>query len=220
MFITFEGVDGSGKSTQASKLAEAFRNTGREVVMTREPGGTPGAEAIRSLLLGGEDDRWSDKSEILLFTAARRDHMEKVVWPALKRGAIVISDRFVDSTRVYQGLRSSKMRQMVDRLHDLMIGFEASRTFILDIDPEVALERSIERQSGSAQDEARYERRGLSFQISLRQGFLDLAAQGPGRYRVIDAARDPEHVFSDIHAIAISDEALRQPEPQGISPDF
>jgi dTMP kinase len=200
MFITFEGVDGSGKSTQVKLLAEAFRETGREVVVTREPGGTAGAEDIRSLLLGGEDDRWSSKSEALLFTAARRDHMEKLIWPALNRGAVVISDRFVDSTRVYQGMKSAKMRQTVDELHKMMIGFEASCTFILDIDPEVALKRSVERLAGLDVDEERFERRGLEFQQNLRAGFLDLSKSGPGRYKLIDASRDPKQVFENIRA--------------------
>ena len=123
-FITFEGIDGSGKSTQARRLAEALRARGDDVVLTREPGGAPGAEDIRRLLVEGDPDRWSPETEILLFTAARRDHLENTIQPALDRGATVISDRFADSTRVYQGAARGDLRDLVDRLHDMMIARE------------------------------------------------------------------------------------------------
>lgn len=198
MFITFEGGDGSGKTTQVRKLAEYLEMQGIEVVTTREPGGSIGAEEIRALLLSGDVDRWSAESELLLFTAARRDHLEKTVWPALRRGAVVISDRYVDSTRVYQGLRSAELREKVDRLHDLMIGYEPARTFILDIDPKAALKRGMVRlaQSGVAED--RFENMGLEFQLRLRSGFREIAASGPGRYRLIDAEGSADEVFSRI----------------------
>ena len=141
-FITFEGIDGSGKSTQARLLAERLRADGRDVVLTREPGGSPGAEEIRQLLLTGNPDRWSAETEILLFTAARRDHLEKTIRPALDRGAIVICDRFADSTRVYQGATRGELRGTVDRLHELMIGQDPDLTFVIDMDPRDALERA------------------------------------------------------------------------------
>lgn len=122
MFITFEGIDGSGKSTQARLLSERLKSHGRDVVLTREPGGAPGAEDIRKLLVEGDPGRWSAETEILLFTAARRDHLERTIRPALERGAVVISDRFADSTRVYQGAARSNLRDTVDTLHSLMIG--------------------------------------------------------------------------------------------------
>ncbi|MCW3782945.1 dTMP kinase [Defluviimonas salinarum] len=198
MFITFEGIDGSGKSTQARRLAEYFRAEGREVVLTREPGGSPGAEEIRRLLVEGEPERWSAETEILLFTAARRDHLERTVLPALERGAIVISDRFADSTRVYQGVAQPELRVLVDNLHDLMIGREPDLTFILDIDPAEGLARGMHRLAGAAIDESRFEKRGLPFQESLREGFLGLAAEFPDRFRVIPAEGGPEEVFGRI----------------------
>ncbi len=133
-FITFEGIDGSGKSTQVRTLATALRAGGAEVVETREPGGAPGAELIRALLVSGDTGRWSPETEILLFTAARRDHLERTIRPALDRGATVISDRFADSTRVYQGVARADLRPTVDALHALAIGIEPDLTLILDLD--------------------------------------------------------------------------------------
>ena len=147
-FLTFEGIDGSGKSTQARLLAEALGAAGRDVVLTREPGGSPGAEEIRRLLVEGDPDRWSPETEILLFTAARRDHLEKTIRPALDRGAVVICDRFADSTRVYQGAARGDLRAVVDQLHALMIATEPDLTFILDVDPAAALSRGLARALG------------------------------------------------------------------------
>ena len=142
MFISLEGIDGSGKSTQARMLADALRAEGREVVLTREPGGSPGAEEIRRLLVDGRADRWSAETELLLFTAARRDHLERTVRPALDRGAWVVTDRFADSTRVYQGATRGDLRDRVDALHRLMIGVEPDRTLVIDLDPAEALART------------------------------------------------------------------------------
>ena len=135
LFITLEGIDGSGKSTQAQLLAEGLRAMGYDVVRTREPGGSPGAEEIRSLVLEGPPDRWSPESELLLFTAARRDHLEKTIRPALAQGKVVICDRFADSTRIYQGITRADLRNTVDALHDLMIGQEPDLTYVIDIAP-------------------------------------------------------------------------------------
>ena len=132
-FWSFEGIDGSGKSTQARRLAEVLRQAGHEVVLTREPGGSAGAEEIRRLVLEGAVDRWSAETEILLFTAARRDHLEKTIRPALARGAVVITDRFADSTRMYQGISRGDLAQVVDDLHALMIGVEPDLTFLIDL---------------------------------------------------------------------------------------
>ncbi|EYD77753.1 Thymidylate kinase [Rubellimicrobium mesophilum DSM 19309] len=145
LFVSFEGIDGSGKSTQARLLAEALRASGREVVLTREPGGSPGAEEIRRLVLTGDRARWSPETEILLFTAARRDHLERTIRPALQRGAVVITDRFADSTRLYQGTTRGDLRALVDRLHALMIGVEPDLTVVIDMDPARALARSLHR---------------------------------------------------------------------------
>ncbi|MBU0778549.1 MAG: dTMP kinase [Alphaproteobacteria bacterium] len=195
-FITFEGIDGSGKSTQARLLAYALRTGGTDVVLTREPGGSPGAEEIRNLLLTGNTDRWSAMTEILLFTAARRDHLEKTVLPALDAGKIVISDRFADSTRVYQGATRGDLRPTVDALHKLTIGREPDLTFIIDMDPAIALRRGLARSSG----EDRFEDMGLSFQETLRHGFLTLARDNADRCVVIDGNRDPAAVASEIRA--------------------
>lgn len=198
MFLTFEGIDGSGKSTQARRLAEALRAAGRQVVLTREPGGSPGAEEIRRLVLEGDADRWSPETEILLFTAARRDHLERTIRPALAAGKIVISDRFADSTRMYQGLRGAELRQMVDRLHELMIGVEPALTFLIDIDPALGLSRARGRQG----HEERFEDMGLAMQERVRAGFLDLARAAPGRIRVIDGNRDAGSVAAEVAALA------------------
>ena len=193
VFVSFEGIDGSGKSTQARLLADRLRGAGREVVLTREPGGSPGAEEIRALLLTGGGERWSPQTELLLFTAARRDHLEKVIAPALERGAVVICDRFADSTRVYQGVARADLRAAVDTLHALMIAREPDLTVLVDIDPREGLARAAAR--GGA--EGRFESFGVDLQARLRAGFLELAAAQPARFAVIDGARAPEAVAAE-----------------------
>ena len=196
MFISFEGIDGCGKSTQARMLAEALRAEGREVVLTREPGGSPGAEEIRRLLVEGAGERWSAETECLLFTAARRDHLERVIRPALSAGKTVVTDRFADSTRVYQGAARGDLRQMVDRLHDLMIGTEPDRTFVIDIAPATGLARGTARGGG----EDRFESLGLGFQERLALGFRALAREYPDRVRMIDGSGTPEDVAARVRA--------------------
>jgi dTMP kinase len=195
-FITFEGIDGSGKSTQARRLAQWLGDQGHDVVLTREPGGSPGAEEIRQLLLTGDPDRWSAETEILLFTAARRDHLEKTILPALAAGKTVVSDRFADSTRVYQGATRGDLRAKVDALHTLMIGRDPDLTFVIDMDPATALERGLARRSG----EDRFEDFGLPFQETLRHGFLALARTEPQRCVLIDGNRTPDQIASDVAA--------------------
>lgn len=198
MFVTFEGIDGSGKSTQARRLAEHLRTAGRDVVLTREPGGSPGAEEIRRLVLEGDPDRWSAETEILLFTAARRDHLERVIEPALVAGKVVISDRFADSTRMYQGLSRGDLRAVVDKLHALMIRREPDLTFVIDMDPDTGLARA----RGRGGSEERFEDFGADLQHRMRAGFLALAAEFPGRCRVIDGNRPADAVAAEIAAIA------------------
>ena len=200
MFISFEGIDGSGKSTQARRLADALREKGHEVVLTREPGGSPGAEEIRKLVLEGDPERWSPETELLLFTAARRDHLERLILPALAAGQSVICDRFADSTRVYQGLRGPDLRQKVDTLHDLMIVREPDLTVLVDMDPEVGLARALGRQG----TEERFEQFGADLQAQMRAGFLDLAQAAPKRYVVVDGARTEDTVAREIESIVTS----------------
>ena len=196
-FITFEGIDGSGKSTQSKRLAAVLKAQGTDVILTREPGGSPGAEEIRRLLVEGDPDRWSPETEILLFTAARRDHLEKTILPALEAGKTVICDRFADSTRVYQGTARGELRQTVDQLHDLMIAREPDLTFIIDMDPEIALARGLARASG----EDRFEDLGLAFQKDLRAGFQTLAAQAPERCHLIDGNHGPDAVAEQVRTV-------------------
>lgn len=198
LFISFEGIDGSGKSTQAKLLAKALEEAGLDVVLTREPGGSTGAEEIRSLVLEGDPDRWSAETELLLFTAARRDHLERLINPALAEGKIVITDRFADSTRMYQGTRSGDLRNMVDQLHELVIGREPDLTFLIDMDPDIGLSRA----KGRGGTEERFEDFGADLQQKMRAGFLDLAQQYPDRFRVIDGTRDINIVAKDVLRIA------------------
>ncbi|MFO7759590.1 MAG: dTMP kinase [Roseovarius sp.] len=194
LFISFEGIDGSGKSTQARQLAEGLRAAGRKVVLTREPGGSPGAEDIRALVLEGATDRWSPETELLLFTAARRDHLERVIAPALAAGEVVICDRFADSTRIYQGLGRADLRGLVDQLHELMIGCEPDLTVLIDIAPDVGLDRALSRAGG----EARFEAFGENLQTRMRAGFLALAEEYASRIVVIDGGREMEAVAADV----------------------
>ena len=199
-FLSFEGIDGCGKSTQAKLLAAHFAAELQDVVRTREPGGSIGAEAIRGLLLTGATDKWSAETELLLFTAARRDHFEKTIEPALLAGKMVICDRFADSTRVYQGATRGDLRSKVDQLHATMIGREPDLTLIIDVDPRVALTRGLARNSG----EDRFEDFGLEFQEKLRAGFLKLAEEYPQRCHLVDGNRPAKDVFEDVLALAQS----------------
>lgn len=189
-FLTFEGADGSGKSTQARRLAEALKAEGRDVVLTREPGGSKGAEEIRRLLVEGDPGRWSAETEILLFTAARRDHLERTILPALARGAVVISDRFADSTRVYQGAARAELRGTVEALHKLMIGHEPDLTLVIDIDAETGLKRGLARNSG----EDRFEELGAGFQQKLRHGYRALLTDFPARCIGVDGNASEDEV--------------------------
>ena len=199
MFLSFEGIDGSGKSTQARLLADRLRARGLDVILTREPGGSPGAEEIRRLVLTGDAERWSPEAEILLFTAARRDHLERTIRPALARGAVVITDRFADSTRMYQGIArgdGASLRGLVDDLHARVIGVEPDLTFLIDIDPALGLTRAEMRPG----NELRFETMGEGLQARMRAGFLDLARAHPARFRVIDGAGSPDDVAARVLA--------------------
>jgi dTMP kinase len=191
LFITFEGGEGTGKSTQVRRLAERIATLGREVVVTREPGGSPGAEAIRGLLVSGAVDRWSAISEALLMNAARRDHIERLIAPALARGAVVLCDRFADSTRAYQGAAGGAPLSLITALEAAVVGdCRPDLTLVLDLPAEVGLARA-DTLGGL---EARFERKGAAFHAAIRQAFLDIASAEPGRYAVVDASGSPEAV--------------------------
>ncbi len=199
-FLTFEGIDGSGKSTQARLLADHLRREGRDVILTREPGGSAGAEEIRNLVLQGDPDRWSAETEILLFTAARRDHLERTIEPALAAGKVVICDRFADSTRMYQGMSRGDLRNLVDQLHNLMIGREPDLTLLIDMDPETGLSRAKGRQGA----EERFEDFGVDLQLQMRAGFLTLADEFQDRFRVVNGNRDMDSVAQDVTDIVMT----------------
>lgn len=193
IFITFEGGEGSGKSTQAARLAARLKRMGHTIVQSREPGGTEGAEAIRALLVNGHTARWTAKAEALLNYAAREMHLENVIRPALARGGIVVCDRFMDSTRAYQGYAGGCETGFIDNLESAVVGdTRPTRTLIFDLDPALGLQRAGSRGGAAAED--RYERKGLAFHERLRAGFLDIAARDPQRCRVIDAAQGIERV--------------------------
>jgi dTMP kinase len=197
-FITFEGGEGTGKSTQVALLATALEVAGVDVVSTREPGGTPGAEEIRNLLVNGKTNRWTPVSEALLNYAARAENLDKTVYPALKRGQWVISDRFADSTMAYQGFGHGVAREAINKLRTAVLAdFKPDLTIIFDLNLEVGLERACIR----GQDENRFERMGHDFHERLRQGFLQIGLQEPERCVVIDASASIEQVGEAIRAI-------------------
>lgn len=198
--ITFEGIDGCGKSTQARLLFEKLKQIGVECVLTREPGGSVGAEEIRNLLVTGTKNRWSPETEALLFTAARRDHIEKIIIPSIKANQIVISDRFFDSTRIYQGTGQIDLSNLVDKLHRLVIKLIPNLTFIIDMEPKQALKRGLDRSSG----EDRFEEFGLEFQAKLREGFVQLAKQEKSRCHLIDGNSDPNIIAKNIFEIYLN----------------
>lgn len=196
-FISFEGGEGGGKSTQVRLLAERLRARGHEVVCTREPGGSTGAEALRALLVQGEVDRWSPTAETLILYAAREDHLQRTIRPALAAGAWVICDRFADSTRAYQGAAGAVAPSLITALERAVVGETwPDLTLVFDLPPELGLARAAGR--GGA--EARFEAKGIEFHTRLREGFLALAAAEPERCRLIDAAEEIEVVAARVWA--------------------
>ena len=193
-FISFEGIDGSGKSTQIQRLAKFLETLDFDVITTREPGGSKGGEEIRNLLLQGNVDRWSAETEILLFTAARRDHLERIILPALEEGKIVICDRFTDSTRMYQGMRGANLRNLVDTINEKVINFEPDLTIIIDINPEVSLKRAKSRKT----PEERFEDFGVDLQMKMRKGFIELAKDFGNRIEVVDGQQSVDKLAQDI----------------------
>ncbi|MFT4075697.1 MAG: dTMP kinase [Asticcacaulis sp.] len=196
-FIVFEGGEGAGKSTQAKALVAKLRAMGLEVVQTREPGGSPGAEALRDLLVNGEATRWSATSELLMMYAARADHLEKVIRPALQRGAWVVCDRFTDSSRAYQGAGGGVAQGFIEQVDTAVVGdTQPDLVLVMDMPVEAGLRRAKARGDG----ENRFESKGQVFHERLRAGFLARAGQFPARYRVIDADQGIEPITTEIWA--------------------
>ena len=193
IFISFEGIDGCGKSTQINLLSKYYSKQKKSFVKTEEPGGTEGANEIRKILLRENNFQWSVETEALLFIAARADHVEKVIKPAIEDNKVVICDRFMDSTLVYQGMRSPQAKKLSIMLFDL-IGVNPDITFLIDMDPEIALDRALSR----ATDEDRFESYGIDFQRQLRQNFLDIANQYSDRIKIINGDQSPQNVAAQI----------------------
>jgi len=202
LFITFEGGAGSGKTSQIARLSESLAAAGLPVVLTREPGGVTGAEVIRQLLVEGKTDKWGVMAETLLFMAARAEHLERFVLPKLEEGAIILCDRFLDSTLVYQGIAKGLGVSYLQRLHSACFGnFMPDLTMLFDIDPAIGLERAGRRNSS----ETRFEGMKMEFHQKVRQGFLDLARADAGRCAVIDAAKSSD----EVHAAVIKTLSVR-----------
>lgn len=199
-FITFEGGEGAGKSTQARLLAAFLEKQGASCLLTREPGGSPGAEEIRNLVVKGTVGRWDVMTEALLMFAARRDHLVNTVWPALKEGKTVICDRFADSTMAYQGFGYADKglgQAAVEQLYQIVVGsFKPDLTIILDMPVESGIERALKRDANAN----RYEKMGLDFHRNLRRAFLEIEKKEPGRCVVIDATGS----IDEIHAKIVS----------------
>jgi len=209
LFITFEGGEGAGKTTQINRLAQKLTDKGYKVITTREPGGTPEAEKIRDLLVQRGGGQWSPLSETLMLFAARSLHVERVIKPALDNGHIVICDRFTDSTRAYQGYGHGLDLNIIETLKDTVIGgLEPDVTFILDIDPKIGLGRSERRLASEALDikqkEDRFESLNISFHEKLRQGFLQIAQQNKSRCFVMDASQSLNDVTQEVLKTALA----------------
>ncbi|KZB68056.1 thymidylate kinase [Thalassospira lucentensis] len=191
LFISFEGGEGSGKTTQIRRLESWFRQRGREVVVTREPGGSPGAEEIRNLLLTGDPGRWDAVTEALLMFASRRDHVERTIRPALAEGKVVLCDRFADSSVAYQGFGHGLGAEFIRNLWQIAIdGFKPDLTLIFDLPVEVGLERAGARFTNVSAAEDRFERMGTEFHQRLRNGFIEIARKNPERCEIVDANGD------------------------------
>ncbi len=197
-FITFEGGEGAGKSTQVKLLARSFERAGIPCITTREPGGSKGGEAIRALVVSGDVDKWSAQTEALLFMTARYDHVEQLIKPALANGTWVICDRFYDSTYVYQGIAKGVDTQWLDALYEkLFASFAPDATLLLDIDPTSGLSRATARGNVA---ESRFEQMDIAFHETLRKAFNDRAAKEPKRFITLAA----QHEASTVHKEVIS----------------
>ncbi|KGE00564.1 MULTISPECIES: dTMP kinase [Rhizobium/Agrobacterium group] len=212
LFVTFEGGEGAGKSTQIRRLADQLRRRGHDVLMTREPGGSPGAEAVRHVLLSGAAEEFGVRMEAILFAAARNDHVEEVIRPALESGAIVLCDRFIDSSRVYQGVTGNLEPDFIEALQRVAIdGVVPDCTLILDLPAEVGLKRARKRGAENAPD--RFEREEIETHEKRREAYLEIAEVEPGRCHVVNAERAEDEIADEIFAIIeplVRELALRQ----------
>lgn len=195
--IVIDGVDGSGKGVQSRRLLRSFDEVGLPAILTREPGGSPAAEEIRQLLVNGEPEKWDDMTELLLMYAARRAHLRDTVWPALEAGQWVISDRYADSSRAFQGIAGNLGLDCVEAVHRIATGdFEPAAVIILDVSETVALERAALRDGG----EDRFEKKGKAYHARVREAFLQIASGDPDRYQVIDADQPMDRVSEAVVA--------------------
>ena len=193
--IVIDGIDGSGKGVQSRRLLQSFIDSGARAILTREPGGSAAAEDIRELLVRGEPDKWDDMTELLLMYAARRAHLRDTIWPALAAEQWVISDRYADSSRAFQGIAGNLGLDTVEQVHRLVVGqFEPALVVILDLAETTALART--RRRGDNED--RFEKKGADYHARVRAAFLQIAATDPARYRIVDADRDVAQVSADI----------------------
>jgi dTMP kinase len=204
-FITFEGGEGTGKSVQSSILCEKLKAKGFSVVLTREPGGTEGAEEIRKLLLVGDEDKWGIQAESLLYLASRADHWEKVIEPALSLGKIVIADRFHDSSVIYQGYCKGVPKWFLNNAYRMITGGRLpNRTYLIDIDPKIGIKRSIEKNNNENNNEVRYENMDIDFHNNVRKGFLNMA-NNDKRFLIVDGHKEQsviaDEIYSDIAGI-------------------
>jgi dTMP kinase len=201
MFISICGVEGAGKTTQLQHIADFLKSTGRKFVMTREPGGTEIGRKIRSILLDPKNAGLTPKAELFLYAADRSQHIEQVILPSLNEGKIVVTDRFVDSTTVYQGYARGIDLDLVEKINELVLnGLKPDLTILLDIPPAVGLYRVRNQlQFGErAESESRFEQEEMVFHEKIRKGFLTLAQKETKRFRIIDADRTPDEVTGDI----------------------
>ncbi len=199
LFVTFEGGEGAGKSTQIRRLAESLRARGHDVLLTREPGGSPGAEAVRHVLLSGAAEAFGTRMEAILFAAARNDHVEEVIRPALMSGKVVLCDRFMDSSRVYQGVTGNLESEFIEALQRAAVnGIVPDCTLILDLPALAGLERARRRGAAGDVGPDRFEKEELETHEKRREAFLDIAAREPGRCHVIDAMRAEEVIAAEV----------------------
>jgi len=204
-FITFEGGEGAGKTTQSKRLRSFLESLSREVILTREPGGTPEAEKIRDLLVQRDGGNWTPMAECAMFFAARQMHIDQLIMPALMDDKIVICDRFTDSTRAYQGYGHGFDLQVIEELKSIIIGgFEPDLTFVFDLPVEEGLKRSMSQKKaagGAESSEDKYEKMDIGFHQRMREGFREIAFDNPDRCHVIDAMKTPDDIFTDISRI-------------------